>query len=212
MMIFDNLDRHLVISIWQNLSNRCWIVYSLFLYGTYKCWFFIFYLTSLMSAEKKFQLELFYATFNKKKYSRVKWSNPGKGKALSPTPRFWSSLKESLRVTLDYSHQLYFLQGQQKKKWILWKTKKLSTIVWYKTGSDDSRKITPASKTNQDQRDLLFWKMKALLKMVKQQLSRSTRTLSGPNLVLHEAPSIDTSISSFFWTHIEILKIRNSLK
>ena len=41
--------------------------------------------------------------------SRVKWSNPGKGVALSPTPRCSSYWKGSLQVALDYSHQLYLL-------------------------------------------------------------------------------------------------------
>ena len=39
--------------------------------------------------------------------SRVKWSNPGKG--VAPTPTLWCSSywKRSLRVALDYSRQLY---------------------------------------------------------------------------------------------------------
>ena len=41
--------------------------------------------------------------------SRVKWSNPGKGVAPSPTPRCSSYWKGNLWVTLDYSHQLYLL-------------------------------------------------------------------------------------------------------
>ena len=41
--------------------------------------------------------------------SRVKWSNPGKGVAPSPTPWCSSSRKGSLLVTLDYSRQLYLL-------------------------------------------------------------------------------------------------------
>ena len=40
--------------------------------------------------------------------SRVKWSNPEKRVAPSPTPWCSSYQKESLWVTLDYSHQLYF--------------------------------------------------------------------------------------------------------
>ena len=39
--------------------------------------------------------------------SRVKWSNPGKGVAPSPTHWCCSYRKESLRVTLDYGRQLY---------------------------------------------------------------------------------------------------------
>ena len=38
--------------------------------------------------------------------SRVKWSNPGKGVAPSPTPWCSSYWKGSLRVTLDYGHKL----------------------------------------------------------------------------------------------------------
>ena len=41
--------------------------------------------------------------------SRVKWSNPGKGVAPSPTPRCRSYRKGNLRVTLDYGRQLYFI-------------------------------------------------------------------------------------------------------
>ena len=41
--------------------------------------------------------------------SRVKWSNPGKEVAPSPTPWCSSYRKGSLRVTLDYGRQLYLL-------------------------------------------------------------------------------------------------------
>ena len=41
--------------------------------------------------------------------SRVKWSNPGKGVAPSPTPPFSIYCKGSLRVALEYGHQRYFL-------------------------------------------------------------------------------------------------------
>ena len=44
---------------------------------------------------------------NIKYVSRVKCSNPGKGVAPFPTPRCGSYWKGSLRVTLDYSRQLY---------------------------------------------------------------------------------------------------------
>ena len=39
--------------------------------------------------------------------SRVKWSNPGKGLAPSPTPWCSSYCKRSLLVALDYVRQLY---------------------------------------------------------------------------------------------------------
>ena len=41
--------------------------------------------------------------------SRVKWSNPGKGVAPSPTPWCCSYRKRNLRVTLDNGRQLYLL-------------------------------------------------------------------------------------------------------
>ena len=39
----------------------------------------------------------------------IKWRNPGKGVVLFPTPWCSSYQKGSLRVTLDYGRQLYFL-------------------------------------------------------------------------------------------------------
>ena len=39
---------------------------------------------------------------------RVKWRNPGKGVAPSPTPRCTRYWKGRLLVALDYGHQLYF--------------------------------------------------------------------------------------------------------
>ena len=39
---------------------------------------------------------------------RLKWSNPGKGIASSPTPPCSSYWKGSLLVTFDYNRQLYF--------------------------------------------------------------------------------------------------------
>ena len=41
--------------------------------------------------------------------SRVKWSNPVKGVAPSPTPRCSSYRKASLLVTLDFGHQFTYL-------------------------------------------------------------------------------------------------------
>ena len=41
--------------------------------------------------------------------SRVKWSNPEKGVAPSPTFRCFSYWKGSLLVALDYGRQLYFI-------------------------------------------------------------------------------------------------------
>ena len=41
--------------------------------------------------------------------SRVKWSNPEKGVAFSPTPQCSNYWKGSFRVALDNGHQLYLL-------------------------------------------------------------------------------------------------------
>ena len=41
--------------------------------------------------------------------SRVKWSNPEKEVAPSPTPWCSNYRKGSLRITLDYGRQLYFI-------------------------------------------------------------------------------------------------------
>ena len=41
--------------------------------------------------------------------AKVKWSNPGKGVAPSPTPRCSSYWKGSLLVALDYSRQLIYI-------------------------------------------------------------------------------------------------------
>ena len=54
--------------------------------------------------------------------SRVKWSNPGKGLAPSPTHWCCSYRKGSLRITLDYGRQLYLLyywyvQPKSTQKW-----------------------------------------------------------------------------------------------
>ena len=59
---------------------------------------------------KKWYLMLPCLTLSIIRYgSMVKWSNPGKGVAPSPTP--WCSCywKESLRVSLNYGRQLYLL-------------------------------------------------------------------------------------------------------
>ena len=56
-------------------------------------------------------------------WSRVKWSNPGKGVESAPTPRCSRYWKRSLLVALDYGHQLYFLLISEtchlKWKWFL---------------------------------------------------------------------------------------------
>ena len=66
--------------------------------------------------------------------SRVKWSNPGKGAASSPTPRFSSCWKESLLVTFDYRRQLYnfTLYGWEKvKNRLSFKTYKTKPFIFH---------------------------------------------------------------------------------
>ena len=59
--------------------------------------------------KKKWYLIPPYLTLSNIRYgSRVKWSNPGKGVAPSPTPWCSSYWKGSLWVALDNSGQLYF--------------------------------------------------------------------------------------------------------
>ena len=48
--------------------------------------------------------------------SRVKWSNPGKGVAPSPTPRCSNYWKGCFRVALDYGSQLYLLIMQYMRR------------------------------------------------------------------------------------------------
>ena len=63
------------------------------------------------SHTKDFKMVLYTSLLNTLQYkvvSRVRWSNPGKGVALSPTPRCSSYWKGSLLVALNYGRQLYF--------------------------------------------------------------------------------------------------------
>ena len=48
--------------------------------------------------------------------SRVKWSNPGKGVAPSPTPQCSSYWKGNLLVALEYGRQLYLLTWYEYSK------------------------------------------------------------------------------------------------
>ena len=66
---------------------------------------------------KTFKMVLDTSLLNSQHYkvlSRVKWSNPGKRVALTPTPRCSSYWKGSLLVALDYSHQLYYIYIERK--------------------------------------------------------------------------------------------------
>ena len=50
--------------------------------------------------------------------SRVRWGNPGKGLASSPTPRCSSCWKGSLQVTLDYRLQHVYRYEYMRLHWI----------------------------------------------------------------------------------------------
>ena len=63
----------------------------------------------------------------------VKWSNPRKGAAPSPTPQCRSYRKGSLRVTLDYSHQLYLLINPRFK--LPWTRGKILCVTYLETES-----------------------------------------------------------------------------
>ena len=65
---------------------------------------------------------------NIKYVSRVKWSNPGKGVAPSPTPWFSNYWKGSLLIALDYGHQLYLLYI-----YIYIHTHKICHLITYKS-------------------------------------------------------------------------------
>ena len=65
--------------------------------------------TSRQRLEKWYLIPPCLTLSNIRYVSRVKWSNPGKGVAPSPTPRCSSYWKGSLLVALDYGRQLYLL-------------------------------------------------------------------------------------------------------
>ena len=76
------------------MSRETWVQYQVESYQRLKKW----YLMPLC-------LTLIILRYG----SRVKWSNPGKGVASSPTPWCSSYRKGSFRVALDYSRQLLLL-------------------------------------------------------------------------------------------------------
>ena len=73
--------------------------------------------------------------------SRVKWSNPGKGVASSPTPRCISYRKGSLLVTFDYGRQQQYIKSDNYGKIFLqvfvykfteyYKKKTLSAFMYF---------------------------------------------------------------------------------
>ena len=68
--------------------------------------------------------------------SRVKWSNPGKGEVLSPTPWCISYWKGSFQVAFDYSRQLYFYLIPYDCKLFV-----LRILTWFTNGPGDQGSI-----------------------------------------------------------------------
>ena len=73
---------------------------------------------SYQRLKKWYLIPPFLTLSNTRYVSRVKWSNPGKGVAPSPTPRCTSYWKGGLLVALDYSRQLYLQDRYHISKWI----------------------------------------------------------------------------------------------
>ena len=78
--------------------------------------------------------------------SRVKWSNPGKGVATSPTPRCCSYRKGSLRVTLDYGRQLYLLTMYNRER-LNSKRRNLNYICSHNYISNVPLQLNPGNNT-----------------------------------------------------------------
>ena len=79
---------------------------------------------------KKWYLILPCLTLSNIRYeSRVKWSNPGKG--VAPSPTFWccSYWKGSLLVALDYGRQLYFTYMYKNRFGIKYPTMVFSPLL-----------------------------------------------------------------------------------
>ena len=134
--------------------------------------------------------------------SRVKWSNPGKGVAPSPTPRCSSYWKGSLLVTLNYSCQLYYLS------------------LWTESDPDEWRSIFIVAVKSIDSAKLHTWMLDC---SVHKELSIRTlvEILAILNLV-KEPPASPPSqanyakmlISKLPQIHLDnmiILKVQNSL-
>ena len=68
--------------------------------------------------------------------SRVKWSNPGKGVAPSPTSWCCNYQKGSLRVTLDYSRQLYLLISTKGSNSCMWERQRNRGLLWLTSNGD----------------------------------------------------------------------------
>ena len=104
--------------------------------------------------------------------SRVKWSNPGKGVALFPTPWCSSYRKGSLRVTLDYGRQLYLLGNWIKKTiHLLTGKEKVPNAVISKEGDANSflgaitiNFLEKGSTLNNAFNSLIFWQYLPLRK------------------------------------------------
>ena len=80
-------------------------------------------------------------------WSRVKWSNPGKGVAPSSTPLCSSDRKGSLRVTLDYGSQLYFSYIDTLNDYRVLKSSEKFFITRVATSNSFVRVFNPTTRT-----------------------------------------------------------------
>lgn len=79
---------------------------------------------------------------------------------------------------------------------MMWIDQELRTKMWRKTGSDISRKVTPASKTDQSQEDLLLWMLRRCLKWLNNSQVQALTTEHGSshntiNRELHKIGLVD---------------------
>ena len=98
----------------------------------------------------------------------MKLSNPGKGVAPSPTPWCSSFWKVSLRVTLDYSRQLYLLFTRQIHIQIQSKTNtgELLFLVRMHLSTSDFGSSTRGERHNSNYADHTIWPYKCAVHLV----------------------------------------------
>ena len=84
----------MMVSVFTNGQGKTWVQSQVQSYQRLKKWYLILPCLTLSSISY---------------WSRIKWSNPKKGVAPSPTLWCSSYRKGSLRVILNYGHQLYLL-------------------------------------------------------------------------------------------------------
>ena len=98
---------------WETLLDIIYIYIYIYIYICYRALAWLLECSSMAQVESYQRLKKWYLmppclTLSIIRYrSRVKWINPEEGLAPSPTPLCSSYRKWSLRVTLNYDHELY---------------------------------------------------------------------------------------------------------